>query len=97
MPILRLLPQALETNPARVGPPEQPRSPARASKANMAVPPRGIMEEALLKVPGHRIPTEKPHSHIMRYINLLTKINKKTHSTHGRIRVFELYRRESAA
>lgn len=62
MPILRLLPQALETNPARVGPPEQPRSPARASKANMAVPPRGIMEEALLKVPGQRIPTEKPHS-----------------------------------
>lgn len=62
MPIFRLLPQALETNPARVGPPEQPRSPARASKANMAVPPRGIRAEALLKVPGQRIPTEKPHS-----------------------------------
>lgn len=34
---------------------------------------------------------------IMRYINLSTEINKKTHSTHGRMLVFELYRRESAA
>ena len=34
MPILRLLPQAQEINPARVGPPEQPRSPARATARN---------------------------------------------------------------
>lgn len=28
----------------------------------MAVPPAGSMAEALLKVPGHMIPTDKPHT-----------------------------------
>lgn len=41
---------------------EPPRSPAMASRANMAVPPMGIVPEVMLMVPGHMIPTEKPHS-----------------------------------
>lgn len=48
--------------PVTVGPPEQPTSPARARKANKAVPPRRIAAEALLNVPGQRIPTEKPQT-----------------------------------
>ena len=51
-----------EAKPTRVGPAEQPRSPPNASRANMAVPPARREAEALLKVPGHMIPTEKPHS-----------------------------------
>lgn len=62
IPILRLLSNRLETSPARVGPPLQPRSPASASIANIAVPPPRIAMEALLYVPGHIIPTEKPHT-----------------------------------
>ena len=52
-------PARLETFPTRVGPREQPRSPARAKKANMAVPPF-ILAEARLNVPGQSMPTEKP-------------------------------------
>ena len=54
--------EALDTNPASVGPPEQPTSPARASMANIAVPPLRIVADALLNVPGHIMPTEKPHT-----------------------------------
>ena len=36
-------------------------APARASSANIAVPPVRIHAEALLNVPGHIMPTEKPH------------------------------------
>lgn len=50
----------LETNPENVGPIEHPISPARASKANIAVPPYRIEAAALLKVPGHIMPTDNP-------------------------------------
>lgn len=53
---------ALDTAPTTVGPPEHPRSPPRARNANMAVPPFGIAADALLKVPGHMIPTESPQT-----------------------------------
>ena len=62
MPIRRLFWKVLETAPAKVGPPEQPRSPASASRANMAVPPPLMEAAALLKVPGQRMPTEKPQT-----------------------------------
>ena len=62
IPAFRLSPIWLETNPASVGPEEQPRSPARARNANMAVPPPLMAAAALLKLPGQRIPTEKPHT-----------------------------------
>ena len=48
--------------PTNVGPPEQPISPPNASNANMAVPPLGKAADALLKVPGHMIPTESPQT-----------------------------------
>ena len=51
---------AFETNPTNVGPTEQPRSPARASKAKRVVPPARSEAAAVLKVPGHIIPTESP-------------------------------------
>ena len=60
IPIRRLFPRLLETNPASVGPPEHPRSPASASSANIAVPPPRIDADAILNVPGHIIPTENP-------------------------------------
>ena len=47
--------------PTRVGPPEQPKSPNSASRANMAVPPLGRLREATLMVPGHKMPTDRPH------------------------------------
>ena len=60
IPRRRLPENALETNPTRVGPPEHPKSPASASIANRTVPPLFIAADALLKVPGHIIPTENP-------------------------------------
>ena len=51
---------ALETNPTKVGPTEQPKSPAKASKAKSVVPPARSEAAAVLKVPGHIIPTESP-------------------------------------
>ena len=62
MPIFRLSEKALEMKPTIVGPPEQPRSPAKAKNANMSVPPRRRTADALLNVPGHMIPTESPHN-----------------------------------
>ena len=58
----RLSPNAPATNPARVEPPEQPMSPASAMSANIAVPPPGIDSEAMLSVPGQKIPTENPQT-----------------------------------
>ena len=55
-------PRALATKPTRVGPPEQPTSPARAMKAYMAVPALGRAAAATEKVPGQKMPTEKPHT-----------------------------------
>lgn len=69
MPARRLFPNELEIMPTNVGPTEQPISPASASIANKAVPPPFMADEALLKVPGHRIPTEKPHTaHPIRFM-----------------------------
>ena len=60
MPFFRSSAARLDTAPTTVGPPEHPRSPASASSANKAVPPFRIDEDALLKVPGHMIPTDRP-------------------------------------
>lgn len=62
IPLWRSFPNLLEMSPAKVGPPLHPRSPASASRANIVVPPPRIAAEALLKLPGQRIPTEKPHA-----------------------------------
>lgn len=62
IPIFRLSPAMPETKPTSEGPLLHPRSPARARKANIAVPPEGIFLEARLKAPGHMTPTESPHS-----------------------------------
>ena len=51
----------LVAKPTTVGPKEQPKSPARASIANIAVPPLGKLSEASENEPGHITPTEKPH------------------------------------
>ena len=42
------------------GPEAQPTSPAKASMANMAVPPCGYPAAARENVPGHIMPTERP-------------------------------------
>ncbi|KAI4441174.1 Adaptive-response sensory-kinase SasA [Schaedlerella arabinosiphila] len=52
----------LDTYPTSVGPPEQPRSPASANSANMAVPPFLMSAAPLLKLPGHMIPTDRPQT-----------------------------------
>ena len=51
-----------ETSPTRNGPQEQPTSPASASRENIIVPPFFSEVAALLKVPGHIIPTDNPQS-----------------------------------
>lgn len=61
-PVLSPLDAKPDIKPTSVGPMEQPTSPNKASKANMAVPPPGHLTAAKLKVPGQRIPTEKPQS-----------------------------------
>lgn len=61
MPIRILSPAYCVTRPTMPGPMLPPRSPAIASSANMAVPPAGKLSEERLIVPGHIIPTEKPH------------------------------------
>ena len=50
------------TQPTTPGPLAQPKSPARAKKANIAVPPVRIVFAAMLNVPGHITPTEKPQT-----------------------------------
>lgn len=45
----------------QTGTAEHPRSPARASRANRAVPLRGKQAAVRLKVPGHMQPTAMPH------------------------------------
>lgn len=60
MPIFKLSLNLLEIIPTKVGPAEQPKSPPSASRANIAVPPFVIAADALLKLPGHIIPTESP-------------------------------------
>ena len=60
-PVLRLSFNELDTNPTVAGPREQPVSPAKARRANIAVEPFGHFSEARLYVPGHIAPTENPH------------------------------------
>jgi len=62
IPIFKLSPHTPDTIPTKVGPAEQPISPPKANNANMAVPPFGKAAEALLKVPGHIIPTDSPQA-----------------------------------
>ena len=57
-----LLVAASESNPATSGPEEQPKSPNIASIANIAVPPFGNSFAARLKIPGHIVEAESPHS-----------------------------------
>ena len=59
-PACRLSPKEEEIRPVYVGPKEQPRSPPKARRANIALPPF-ILEEAILSVPGHIMPTARPH------------------------------------
>ena len=61
IPACRLSPLFCVICPTRLGPKAPPKSPAMASKANMAVPPVGNCLEEILMVPGHIMPTEKPH------------------------------------
>ena len=51
---------ALASAPAKVGPPEHPRSPANANKANKSVPLPRTFADAMLNVPGQNMPTENP-------------------------------------
>ena len=62
IPFFKSSDAAPEMYPTSEGPPEHPRSPASASKANMAVPPFLIAADALLKLPGHMIPTDNPQT-----------------------------------
>lgn len=62
IPLRRSSENRSDTIPTTVGPPEQPISPPRAKRAKSKVPPPLIREEEMLKVPGHKMPTESPHS-----------------------------------
>lgn len=61
-PALRSLLNTDATLPVTYGPREQPKSPEKANNANNAVPPYLICFDANENVPGHIIPTEKPHN-----------------------------------
>ena len=55
------LPSNMEdTKPVKVGPAEQPKSPAKARYANITVPPFGKYSAAMENTPGHKIPEDKP-------------------------------------
>ena len=60
-PIFKLPSKNEDIKPVKVGPDEQPRSPAKARYANIAVPPFGKCSAAMEKTPGHKIPADKPH------------------------------------
>ena len=62
MPILILFPAFWVIRPTIPGPILPPKSPAMARRENIAVPPFGNIFEEILIVPGHIIPTEKPHT-----------------------------------
>ena len=59
-PALRLSPAFSDTTPTMAGPAEAPASPDIASRPKRAVPPRGILADEMLIVPGHMIATENP-------------------------------------
>ena len=62
IPFFRLSDASPDIKPTSVGPPEHPISPASASNANREVPPLCNAVDALLKLPGHIIPTENPQT-----------------------------------
>ena len=62
MPLLILFPAFWVIRPTIPGPILPPKSPAMARRENIAVPPFGNVFEEILIVPGHIIPTEKPHT-----------------------------------
>ena len=62
IPDFRSSPNASDTMPTKVGPAVHPKSPASASKANIAVPPVGMFFAATLNVPGHISAHEAPQS-----------------------------------
>ena len=59
-PTLRLPPAISENLPTIAGLTAAPKSPAKAKKANIAVPPMGHFCDEILIVPGHIIPTANP-------------------------------------
>lgn len=61
-PVLRLPFAISERLPTMAGLTIAPKSPAKAKKANIAVPPLGQCLEDMLIEPGHIIPTPKPQS-----------------------------------
>ena len=61
-PVLRLPPAISESLPTIAGLTVAPKSPAKAKKANIAVPPPGHFCDEILSVPGHIIPTESPQT-----------------------------------
>ena len=61
-PVFRSPPKASAAKPTTVGPEAQPTSPASAISAYIAVPAEGRLSAAMLKVPGQKMPTEKPHT-----------------------------------
>ena len=61
--------------PTSDGPNVPPMSPAKASIANMAVPPVGMRFDVMLMEPGHMIPTANPL--IMQPIKLICGIGDR--------------------
>ena len=61
-PIFKFPFAKLEHIPTIDGPIEPPKSPPNAKNANIAVPPAGHFCAEILSVPGHMIPTERPHN-----------------------------------
>lgn len=61
-PVFKLPHTASAIAPTIVGLTVAPKSPAKAKKANIAVPPFGHFCAEMLIVPGHIIPTDKPQS-----------------------------------
>ena len=60
MPDFKFPPKNPEIVPTSVGPLAQPRSPAKANSANIAVLPGSVLA-ARLNVPGQNRPTDNPH------------------------------------
>ena len=75
MPILILFPAFWVIRPTIPGPMLPPKSPAMARRENIAVPPVGKVFEEILIVPGHMIPTEKPHT--IQPVNPITGFDDK--------------------
>ena len=60
MPLCKSPSNMEAASPAKVGPREHPASPPSARRAKRGVPPFGMVLDAVLKVPGQRIPTDRP-------------------------------------